>query len=79
MATYASWPTKAHRFWWMEYTLGKKRGKPKVMLVELIEADGCEYVRPFQDNNCYPKRFCEDWKARFKPCESEPIFEKREE
>jgi hypothetical protein len=68
------WPTAEHRFWWMQYRLSK-RGKTKVMLVELLVHEGTEYIQPFQDRNCYPRSICHDWEAKFKPCESQPVFE----
>lgn len=71
------WPTKDFRFWWMQYKQSA-RSKTRVMLVELVTHDGTEFIQPFQDNNCYPKSFCVEWNARFKPCTSEPIFNEGE-
>lgn len=68
------WPTNQFRFWWMQYRISA-RAKVRVILVEIVVHDGTEYVQPFQDRNCYPRSFCSDWNAKFKPCESEPIFE----
>jgi len=71
---FPSWPTSDHKFWWMECRI-KPRGKTQVLLVTVEVFAGIEYVKPWQDNNCYPRSICENWKARFKPCESTPIFD----
>lgn len=71
---YWDWPTRLTKWWWMEYQRNQ-RCKKVVILVSLFTHEGVEYVQPHQDNNCYPKSFAKDWNARFKPCESSPVFD----
>lgn len=75
---YRAWPDKSCRYWWMQLRW-TPRSKIVVLLVELIEHDGVEYVKPFQDRNYYPRSFAEDWSAKFKPCFSTPEFSASEE
>lgn len=71
---YRAWPDKSCRYWWMRYQR-TPRSKVAVMLVELTEHEGMEYVKPWQDSNCYPRSFVNEWSARFKRCDSTPEFE----
>lgn len=69
-----SWPTPDSAWWWMRCRL-KPRGKWRILLVEFDQHQGTEYVRPHQDNNCYPRSICADWQAQFLPGPTPPTFE----
>ncbi len=69
-----NWPTQDSAWWWMRCRLSP-RGKWRTLLVELVEHDGTLYIKPHQDNNCYPRSICADWQAQFIPCETPPTFE----
>ena len=67
------WPTKSHKFWWMEYQK-TRRSKKRILLVTVFEFDGSEFITPHLDYNLWPKSICDEWSARFMPCTSPPIF-----
>lgn len=71
---YRAWPDRSCRYWWMRYQR-TARSKVAVILVELVEHEHMEYVKPFQDPNHYPRSFAENWNAKFKRCDSTPEFD----
>ncbi len=64
-------PDSSSRWWWMRYRLGK-RSKWKVVLVEAVIHEHVKYVKPWQDDNCYPFTFFRAWQAKFLPAYPPP-------
>ena len=67
----AAWPEAPHRWWWMRFKM-KPRGKWRVLLVELVNHDGTEYVQPYDDRNCFPQHMCIQWDAMFLRADGPP-------
>lgn len=65
------WPTGLNTWWWMRLRQ-TRRSKWRVMLVKLTEHSGTEYIRPFQDSNCYPRSLVKNWQAAFVEAEPPP-------
>ena len=66
------WPRDYSRWWWMRWRIGA-RGKWRVTLVEFLEHDGTEYVRPLGSAHHYPEGICQDQEASFVTAVPPPV------
>lgn len=66
-----TWPDHSSAWWWMRFKL-KPHSPWRVVLVTRDDHEGCEFIRPHQDCNCYPQSFAAEWQAGFVPAPTPP-------